>query len=443
MGLFYQHAEQVLIYLGGAADRSETLLPLINVIGTTAVRLPPDFHLSKEVYQFFGLPPADAAIWASLRALFLRPWWTRYWVIQEVVKGTKVLLICGEWFCSWDIFSSAMQAAHEYRLPMSFTTDIEHLEAGHHGLRQLTHMTTLRSSMWRNPESPTWKLIDLLRRCRSSQASDERDYIFAMVGLSIEAAEVQTGTHQLAPGTLDPNYSEPLHATYIRFARYMADWGDGIKLLYSASHGRTDNPELPSWVPNWAAREVPYTELAPSDDGAANHHFCAAENAHPFIRLSTIADHLVIRSVMVDTLAEIGAQPDKQRQPGGLDSEGIWNRDFAAVANAGTELFAFLADTPHLSNDAQQEAVWRTLCCNIGSDPGAEAAAELGDAFQALIDIAPILLGKKQQRLRRQRRRRRQSGGHRRRLVRRKARPVQRVPKKGGAVRAAPAVRQG
>lgn len=116
--------------------------------------------------------------------------------------------------------------------------------------------------MWQHPQAPTWKLINLLQRCRTSQASDERDYIFAMTGLSIEGARIRPGAQNMNPDVLDPDYTEAPGQTYTRFARYMIEWGDGIKLLYSASQGR-DTSDLPSWVPNWAARDMLWTELAP------------------------------------------------------------------------------------------------------------------------------------------------------------------------------------
>lgn len=86
MGTFYKYAEQVMVYLGEASDGSHELLPLIEAISSKVIPLP------------YGLPLPDVALnilesrrlkiqYGGLMTSILRPWWTRYWVIQEVIKG--------------------------------------------------------------------------------------------------------------------------------------------------------------------------------------------------------------------------------------------------------------------------------------------------------------------------------------------------------------------
>jgi hypothetical protein len=114
----------------------------------------------------------------------------------------------------------------------------------------------------------------------------------------------------LNPDVLDPDYTEPPGQTYTRFARYMVECGDGIKLLYSTSQGR-DTCDLPSWVPNWAARDMLWAELAPKDDGGPNYHFSSATSAPEVMKLSTVSDYLVGRGIVVDSLKQIGVVPNR------------------------------------------------------------------------------------------------------------------------------------
>jgi hypothetical protein len=39
-------------------------------------------------------------MWEALRAFLHRPWFTRLWVIQEVVSTLSVDIICGSWTVS-------------------------------------------------------------------------------------------------------------------------------------------------------------------------------------------------------------------------------------------------------------------------------------------------------------------------------------------------------
>jgi hypothetical protein len=144
MGIFYQYAEQVIVYLGEASDGSYELLPLIKTTHSKVVPLPYGLPLPEVAFEQFGIPPAEDLVWRALRRLFLRPWWTRYWVIQEVIKGQQVIIMCGE---PWDKFSTSIRAVDEHRLPLSFTTDMQHMEPVRSGLRQLSHLSTLRSTM--------------------------------------------------------------------------------------------------------------------------------------------------------------------------------------------------------------------------------------------------------------------------------------------------------
>ena len=53
----------------------------------------------------------------------------------------------------------------------------------------------------------------------------------------MEAAGLRQGAEVMYLNALRPNHDEHPRETYIRFARYMVDSGDGIKLLYTACQG--------------------------------------------------------------------------------------------------------------------------------------------------------------------------------------------------------------
>jgi hypothetical protein len=43
----------------------------------------------------YGLPGTNSTKWIALSRLFLRPYFRRIWVIQEVVRATRALVVCG------------------------------------------------------------------------------------------------------------------------------------------------------------------------------------------------------------------------------------------------------------------------------------------------------------------------------------------------------------
>jgi hypothetical protein len=45
--------------------------------------------------------------WIALGKIFNRQWWTRIWVLQEVVLAYKATLICGKFCAGWNDISKA------------------------------------------------------------------------------------------------------------------------------------------------------------------------------------------------------------------------------------------------------------------------------------------------------------------------------------------------
>ncbi|SPO01583.1 uncharacterized protein DNG_04256 [Cephalotrichum gorgonifer] len=119
MGNVYERAEQVLIWLGEAGN------PMLRRVLSTIkpgrsddeneiafakeIRLDsePKLHnnpLSKHV-SWFGIHKSyliEEVRYGEIRELLSRPWWTRVWIIQEVVVAKKLLFVCGSETFHWD-----------------------------------------------------------------------------------------------------------------------------------------------------------------------------------------------------------------------------------------------------------------------------------------------------------------------------------------------------
>jgi hypothetical protein len=83
MGQYYRDAARTIVYLGEEAERSDLAQALLEEI-----RINPKDPGSS------NLPKLGDPAWRAIDALFLRPWWTRYWIIQELVKSSQVLVVC-------------------------------------------------------------------------------------------------------------------------------------------------------------------------------------------------------------------------------------------------------------------------------------------------------------------------------------------------------------
>jgi hypothetical protein len=300
----YSHAHRVAIYLGEQADGSE-ILPLlfhqIYVAGAKFGTLKPGLKfpqpkiISPSRYEELGLPPRNSPVWEVIRYFLNRPWFRRIWIIQEAVVSNRAEVMCGEWSLPWKLFTDIFQIAivNEMGILGGIEDDDERAAA----VRLLWFMIVLRprDSLFK----PQWKLIHLLHRCRVASATDARDYIFGLLGLSSEANEYD----------LRPDYTQNLEQVYCRVAEYFVKHGDGISLLYDS--GKTSNKGLPSWVPNWASKDVAYPRLCPEprlDPKAVECKYYAATNLKPFISLhESRPGILVVRGIQFDSIKALGS----------------------------------------------------------------------------------------------------------------------------------------
>jgi hypothetical protein len=372
MGRYYEYAARTLVYLGEEADGSDLAKPLLEEI-----------FLKDNKSESVDLPAKENPAWRAIDALFLRPWWTRYWIIQELIKSSQVLVVCGYWTLHWESFAKAVRWADEQNMLTTFVgKDIDKMEPSKQGRRGFVNLVVMRNTMQQNRSVSTWTLIDLLERNRMARCTDERDYIYALLGLSMEAHDHST------KDILTVDYTETAADCYTRYAKCMIHWGDGIKVLYSACYngGRKD---FPSWVPNWASPDLPWKTLAPKFDLGPDPWYCAGSKAQEYLRLSSRSNHLVLRGVMVDTIKKVGRTAPRDRQPNDIDTEGVMSRDLNVVASAANDLLSFLKTHKPPQGKPTGDSIWKVLCCDLDLITNKDRAPpSLGSFLQHTLKIA-------------------------------------------------------
>lgn len=88
MGLIYSYAKSVLVWLGPQADGSEDYF---------------DYSPTEPRYSRSSIL-ATNHISAAIASLQRRTYWTRIWIIQEIVLASDVYIYCGERFSHWPDF---------------------------------------------------------------------------------------------------------------------------------------------------------------------------------------------------------------------------------------------------------------------------------------------------------------------------------------------------
>ena len=172
MHWMYQLAEQVVVWLGEHSEDSRLAIHQLEKISNSD---PEDC-----VSQLRGMADADRQLPMAPRfgkpinSFFLRPWWSRVWVMQEVVWASKIIVVCGDQEVSWDMLLSAHLVMHSAvkTLISPYLGDFMSMSIWdmflHHELVANRISTSLEYT---------------LARVRKRNATDPRDKVFAILNI--------------------------------------------------------------------------------------------------------------------------------------------------------------------------------------------------------------------------------------------------------------------
>lgn len=207
--------------------------------------------------------------WNALSKMLGHSYWTRMWVIQEVVLSREIRIFYGErpfeWQSLYGFVSSSLEDLAYVDLEFSSFVKGDNLESGR---GRVSHTLSRRISFGRGNSV---LFGNILTSCRSMQATDPRDQIFALYGL-LSGGQV--------PESLLPDYAISMRALYSRVAAHFISNGNSEWILCMASPGYCrkgrqdripcpncraesfvcDYHSLPSWVPDWRS---PYPRVLP------------------------------------------------------------------------------------------------------------------------------------------------------------------------------------
>jgi ankyrin repeat protein len=170
MSEIYRKADRVLVWLGQGNIETDALMDFLNTLPQTKA------GVNEAV---LGIYQKEAAICpgysGALHDLLRRPWFRRIWILQEVANAKRAIVICGNRSVSTRCFVAAPSV-------MGIKTD-SHTQAvldvmpGH-----------LRETSW---WSERRDLHTLLVKFRESLASDQRDMVYALMGLVSDTSQFQ------------------------------------------------------------------------------------------------------------------------------------------------------------------------------------------------------------------------------------------------------------
>ena len=191
-------------------------------------------------------------LFEALHMMLLSAWWSRMWVFQEAILARTLTVRYGGVACPWSMFEDAAQN------PSASSSSIPSVSR-----KVLEYFSKLVQDIARNRRSINEEassnqqtaalMLNLLRTTGARKASDDRDKVFALLGL------VSMETMFL------PSYTMTTENVYTAIVSQIIAHGRSLAPLYG-DLGRKNRKNLPSWVPDWSAiadgREISRTAHA-------------------------------------------------------------------------------------------------------------------------------------------------------------------------------------
>ncbi|KAH7129238.1 heterokaryon incompatibility protein-domain-containing protein [Dactylonectria macrodidyma] len=222
MDQIYKKAEIVTIWSGTGDVKTQESLRTLENFGCMIARSPP-IHSMDYVMSLSGDPQ-----WTELEPFFRREWFTRSWVVQEVLLAQKARLVCGTTSIDWnkviDLYLGCLEESQSNKVML-----IRH-ELGYNVLRSLYDLSRKLGSSYYD--------LELLNLIRQRVCKEPVDKVYSILGLINPEVRAKI----VIDYKIDP------WSIFIRLAQELLKHHGPDVFILAPSVERP--PELPSWVPN-------------------------------------------------------------------------------------------------------------------------------------------------------------------------------------------------
>ncbi|KAK0705768.1 heterokaryon incompatibility protein-domain-containing protein [Apiosordaria backusii] len=316
------------------------------------------------LYEASNLPYTSWMEWCSLAAFFKRQWFSRLWIVQEVILSRELSLLCGSHHISWDELVAAARTIEARCKVLGFSPSTLFLQA--HEIAVALEHNTIQLARWREFYYGTSVLEphakpdfeNLIYDTWVFAATDPRDKIYGMFGLMKTDLKSK----------LAVDYTSPVELVYALTTKHIIDHYSSLQILSCVQDAsiRRISPS-PSWTPDFS---LPYFNMM-----CSNGFFCAAgpEHTGPQILPSSSWDRLKLKGCLFDTIVETG------------NDRTNYVNSSVLLDPSWFELCMLLSQPYQHTGEPRTEVLWRTLCANQTSDFIVPAPGDFGVLFKELL----------------------------------------------------------
>ena len=230
--LVYEEARRVVVWLGLSSQDSDVAVSALKELGRQ-VAVAVDGQIlpapAAEINWRDGpvTVPHDRSVWAAIDSFLNRPWFTRVWILQEVLLSDHALFVCGNKTVTCPELGRALYF-------LKFQVQLgESLSRGLLNSRiMLVFPTTVA----------TWTISGVVRISHECRCTIDKDAIYGALGLLPESFR----------SMITPDYTLTTKAVYTDFVTSHIAYTKRLELLHMCGMRQQQRLQgLPSWVPDF------------------------------------------------------------------------------------------------------------------------------------------------------------------------------------------------
>ena len=269
MGDIYSRAERVIFWLGEPTRETRTLMQCLKSVqakshkyacgnwGCTDPRWGEIWDQVESRSDHTSRENASQTV-IGLLNLFERAWWKRVWIVQEVARAKSAIVYCGFEYISSRIFAVAPSMLNISPEP--------HVQA----VLDVMPGPSRQSSWW----SQNRDLYTLLERFQQSEATDERDKTYALLGLASDsdALDFPRVDYEKSPEQVHREVAWYLFGLTGIPEKMIGNFFEVIYSLKASAITLLQDPHpLVTEVPEWELATAVLAFLSPSSSGGDWH----------------------------------------------------------------------------------------------------------------------------------------------------------------------------
>ncbi|KAG1865502.1 heterokaryon incompatibility protein-domain-containing protein, partial [Suillus subalutaceus] len=244
MGRIFRSARTVVVWLGEPPADYEYAIRFME-------RLPCiKEQQSESLTDYENAAIATLREWLSIGDFFCQTWFQRCWVIQETVLASTIEVYSGPTHIPWSLLQNAARLL-----------DVVRRRSFYFQMWKNKSMTILGSipmillAREHCHRGKLWQLDTHLALSRTYQVTDQRDKIFALLGIS-DRSSLESPVVEL--GVFNVDYTKSVEQVYAECSAHLVEGLAGYSVLSMVEARSYPAPRpIPSWVPDFSVPPSP------------------------------------------------------------------------------------------------------------------------------------------------------------------------------------------